>query len=36
MKQRLVLIIKGALLPLALLGAWQWASGQGAAAASTW
>lgn len=33
MKQRLVLLIKGALLPLALLGAWQWASGQGAAAA---
>ena len=33
MKQRLILIIKGALLPLALLGAWQWASGQGAAAA---
>ena len=33
MKQRLILIIKGALLPLVLLGAWQWASGQGAAAA---
>ena len=33
MKQRLIQIIKGALLPLALLGAWQWASGQSAAAA---
>jgi sulfonate transport system permease protein len=33
MKQRLSVILKGALLPLALLAAWQWASGQGAAAA---
>lgn len=33
MQTRAISILKGALLPVALLAAWQWASGQGASAA---